>query len=210
MKIQGIYKIVNKINNKIYIGQSINIEERFKQHKRSLNKYFKYPLYNAFRKYGIENFEFVVLEWIKNRYDLNEREQYWLDYYQSYNKDFGYNIALGAKGNVCAQETRDKISIANKGKRKGCKLSEEHNRKNCDSHKGIKQSEDTINKIKLSNKKYWNIQENRNKHSIILKNCFNKSHFNKGHIFGIKTQFKKGNIPWNKGLKINSKLKEMC
>ena len=71
MKIQGIYKIINKINNKIYIGQSINITERLKQHKRSLNKYFKYPLYNAFRKYGIDNFEFIIIEIVNDTFLLD-------------------------------------------------------------------------------------------------------------------------------------------
>ena len=62
----GIYLIQNKINNKVYIGLSVNIEERW-QHHRSLylktdSKEVNKPLYLAFRKYGIENFDFKILE----------------------------------------------------------------------------------------------------------------------------------------------------
>lgn len=49
----GIYKITNKINGKCYIGQSKNIEERWRHHRTSK---LKYPLYLAFQKYGLENF----------------------------------------------------------------------------------------------------------------------------------------------------------
>lgn len=57
----GIYKIENKTNGKIYIGQSINIEERWKQHKKDSSR-VECSLYRAFRKYGLENFNFEILE----------------------------------------------------------------------------------------------------------------------------------------------------
>ena len=62
----GIYKITNKINGKCYIGQSINIKQRWKGHRKDafwLNgPDYQYPLYKAIRKYGIENFSFEVIE----------------------------------------------------------------------------------------------------------------------------------------------------
>lgn len=62
----GIYQIKNKINGKSYVGKSIRIEERFSDHKNwafnSNSKKYMYPLYQAFRKYGINNFDFIVLE----------------------------------------------------------------------------------------------------------------------------------------------------
>ena len=85
MKIQGIYKIVNTVNNKVYIGQSINIERRFREHKRNFKKDLNFPIYNAFKKYEIGNFEFIIIEQVHDVTKLDEREQYWLDYYKSYN-----------------------------------------------------------------------------------------------------------------------------
>lgn len=77
---QGIYKITNNINGKIYIGKSNNIERRFKDHKRLSftegHKEYDKTLYRAFRKYGIENFSFEVIEKLDN-YNLSpEREKY--------------------------------------------------------------------------------------------------------------------------------------
>ena len=60
----GIYKIYNKYNHKVYIGQSVNIYKRYSRHKRSVNKTKTNPtrLVNAFKKYGFDNFTFSVLE----------------------------------------------------------------------------------------------------------------------------------------------------
>ena len=89
----GIYKITNKINGKCYIGQSINIEKRWKAHKNkafcpSSNDYEKL-LYRAMRKYGLENFSFEVLECCTIG-ELDSKEKYYIQFYQSY-KDKGYN-----------------------------------------------------------------------------------------------------------------------
>lgn len=83
----GIYKIENLLNHKIYIGQSRNISQRWKDH-RNLYKKDDSPLYRAMRKYGIENFSFKIIE--ECPIDLlNERECYWIKYYNSLNE--GYN-----------------------------------------------------------------------------------------------------------------------
>lgn len=110
----GIYKITNKINGKCYIGQSTNIEERLKAHKRSKqNK----PLYNAFKKYNINNFIFEVLEECKKD-ELSEREIYYIDLYKSSNSKYGYNLSLGGEGHkeLVSERTRKKISKSKKGK----------------------------------------------------------------------------------------------
>ena len=91
----GIYKITNQINGKSYIGQSIHIEQRWEEHlyKSSYSSLIKYALY----KYGINNFTFEVVEECKQE-ELDEREQYWIQYYDSFNN--GYNLTMGGGGAV--------------------------------------------------------------------------------------------------------------
>ena len=94
-----IYKITNKVNGKVYIGQTrFTIEHRFNQHKRNFNiEHRNQPLYKAFAKYGIENFEVEEVENVEIE-KLDEREKYWIAYYNSFNK--GYNATLRGKGNI--------------------------------------------------------------------------------------------------------------
>lgn len=105
----GIYKITNIINNKIYIGQSINIEERFSQHKKSYlqpySKHYNCLIYRAFRKYGLENFRFEILEECKIE-ELSKKESFWIKYYNSYYN--GYNMTFGGEG--CTKTDYNKIA----------------------------------------------------------------------------------------------------
>ena len=92
-----IYKITNTVNNKVYIGQTVKtVQKRFTQHKNNSNKpYFaQIVLYKAFNKYGIENFSCETIEEVPNN-QLNDREKYWIEYYNSYFE--GYNSTLGGK-----------------------------------------------------------------------------------------------------------------
>lgn len=92
-----IYKISNSINDKIYIGKtSTTLLNRWYHHK---NAYLKYDwhLYRAMRKYGIENFKIEEIENCSDE-NLNDRERYWIKYYDSYNK--GYNETEGGEGRV--------------------------------------------------------------------------------------------------------------
>ena len=95
----GIYKITNKINNKIYIGQSVNIEQRFYTHcsdalTKTDNNYF----HNAIRKYGKENFYIEIIEECSVE-ELNDKEVYWINKYNSTDSSIGYNSTLGGEGN---------------------------------------------------------------------------------------------------------------
>lgn len=93
----GIYKIENKINGKIYIGQSIAIKTRWQQHKyEAKTGESQAPLYLALRKYGIENFSFEVLEECPQEL-LNEKEIFWIAHYKSNDRDFGYNVLAGGQ-----------------------------------------------------------------------------------------------------------------
>ena len=76
-----IYLIENKINEKKYVGKTyLNIEKRWKQHCND-SKRFNRPLYQAMKKYGIENFSIKEIEYCDN---LEEREKYWISFYDSY------------------------------------------------------------------------------------------------------------------------------
>lgn len=87
-----IYKITNKINNKVYIGQTINtLKQRFKGH---IYKKGCVYLHNAIVKYGVNNFSIEELEKVERKY-LNEREIYWISFYKSNKKEYGYNILSG-------------------------------------------------------------------------------------------------------------------
>ena len=105
-----IYKITNLINNKIYIGQtSFSIELRFKQHIYIAKNNFaiSYPLYEAMRKYGVENFVIEEMEEV-NDSELDDREKYWIKEEQSFIKyGKGYNCTLGGEGNILID--REKI-----------------------------------------------------------------------------------------------------
>ena len=98
-RITGIYKIENKINGKVYIGQSVNIKKRFIEHRYRAydtkdEKTFGLYLYCAIRKYGKENFSFSIIEECSTE-ALNEKEIYWIRYYQSNQKEYGYNLSDG-------------------------------------------------------------------------------------------------------------------
>ena len=96
----GIYKITNLLNGKIYIGQSIDIMRRWRQHRSSYkkNNQWNTPLYNSMHKYGLINFMFEVIEECP-RDLLSSREQYWIQYFNTYDRQYGYNQTLGGDGN---------------------------------------------------------------------------------------------------------------
>lgn len=107
----GIYKIENSINNKVYIGQSTNIEKRFAQHKSPYEqeRFSDKPLYKAFSKYGIQNFNFEVLEECDIE-KLNEKECYWIKKYNSLCHEFGYNIRSGGECNAGEDHPNHKLT----------------------------------------------------------------------------------------------------
>lgn len=112
-KVGGIYKIINIINGKFYVGSSINIIGRWAKHKSDLRskRHTNPHLQNAFNKYGEQSFNIEVIEEVKKE-NILSREQFWLDQTKSYLPQIGYNINLLATGGRTA-------------KYKGCKI------KNC-------------------------------------------------------------------------------
>lgn len=108
-----IYKATNTVNNKIYIGQTINtLNYRMKQHFRETkrpnrpNTYF----HNAINKYGEDTFVFEEIDSAETQEELDEKERYWISYYESNNKAKGYNLDEGGRSGGCkSEETKKKI-----------------------------------------------------------------------------------------------------
>lgn len=95
--IQGIYIIKNKVNDKVYVGQSVDINRRWYQHcysaeNESANDHNS-KLHYAMKKLGKSNFYYEILEVVKPKELLNDREIYWIDYYNSFKN--GYNGSIG-------------------------------------------------------------------------------------------------------------------
>ena len=112
----GIYCIENINTNKKYIGQSVDIIDRWYKHKSELNKncHDNDYLQKAWNKYGEENFNFYVLEYCGIN-SLNDKERYYIDLYKTLDRDLGYNLKSGGQDfNVLSQEIKNKISESNK------------------------------------------------------------------------------------------------
>lgn len=119
-QICGIYKITNKINGKCYIGQSNDIHRRWKQ-ELAPNAKLNPHLARAFEKYGIDNFEFEIIEECQ-RNQLNIREQFYIEIYNSIDPLLGYNKTKGGDGNlgrhfIMSDEQKEKIKTANTGRK---------------------------------------------------------------------------------------------
>jgi len=143
----GIYKITNP-NDKIYIGQSVNIEKRLKNYKNLNNCKKQHLLYRSLDKYGYENHIFEIIEEC-NIEILNERERYWQEFYDVLNK--GLNLKLTSfndRSGVLSEKIKNKISLS----RKNNKHLKEVYKKISETMKGFKHSKETCEKMSKSRK----------------------------------------------------------
>lgn len=102
-------KDINKI---VYIGQTVNLNNRHYRHVKidpydDTLKEYNYPLSRGIRKYGEDNYELIVLEDNLLRNQLNEREKYWIKYYDTYYN--GYNQSLGGQNPVMVKHNEEEI-----------------------------------------------------------------------------------------------------
>lgn len=106
----GIYKIINVIDKKVYIGQSIHLSKREKEHFKDLglNKHANRHLQYAFNEYGKENFLFEILEHCEES-ELDNREIYYINLYNATNCIYGYNIRDGGARGSFGDETKEKL-----------------------------------------------------------------------------------------------------
>ena len=162
----GVYQIRNIINGHRYIGSSVNIKKRFANHKQSLMGciHKNDHLQNAFYKYGMENFSFEILLFTDNGNHLFY-EQMLINYLKpEYNispnvsapmlgrkqtESAKIKISIGNKGKIISAETREKISLSQKGNKHclGRKLSEEAKDRIGKANSGRVYSEEARRKI---------------------------------------------------------------
>lgn len=112
-----VYLVQNTVNGKIYVGQTKDFAARKAGHLYAARKGCKRPLYRAIRKYGEEAFLFEILEECEDVL-INEREQYWVSHYDSFNPEKGYNLTSGGNQNyVLSKDTKQKLHDLNIGEK---------------------------------------------------------------------------------------------
>lgn len=138
----GIYKITSP-SNKIYIGQSVNINKRFETYKKLKCK-AQSKLYCSFISHGVENHIFEIIEECLIE-ELNIRERYWQEYYNVL--DCGLNLVLTKtkdRSGKSSEETKTKLSISHLGKKQSSELIEKRTK----HQKGKHRKEETKEKIR--------------------------------------------------------------
>lgn len=117
-----IYKITNNINNKVYIGQTTRgFLERYNEYKsdfKNKSKSNNIYLYNSFIKYGFNNFKFEIIDTANSIDELNEKEITYIKEYKTTDREFGYNLHDGGRNSLLSEETKLKMSISKKGKKR--------------------------------------------------------------------------------------------
>lgn len=149
-----IYKVTNKINSKVYIGQTIgNIQQRWVHHcgKWSTCLYLK----NSIQKHGKKNFTIEEIYRAETLDDLNKKEEELIIFYDSRNIEKGYNIRPGGNNSKPSEESKERMRISSTGKKhspetiakfKMRRASDETKRKMSQTRTGMKQSAASIKK----------------------------------------------------------------
>lgn len=181
----GIYKITNTVNQKIYVGSSINLKKRFNTHINSLikNTHHSKTMQRAYNKYGKDSFIFEVVELVELKENLLIREQYYMDELNPFG-DNGFNnerIAGSKLGFKHTEETKKKMSETRKGRTR----TEETKKKMSESAKGKERSAEHSRKLGEASIGRIKTDETRSKLSKALKGMPSKR---KGRTFGKQNQ----------------------
>lgn len=194
----GIYKIVNIINGKQYIGKSVDIKRRWKEHKRALKGNYHRNIYlqRAWDKYHEKNFKFKIIQLVRDKEELNNREIYWIKELKTLSTENGYNLTSGGEGESPNQDVRNRIKNTlieyynnnPEAREKSRSTFDNYYKEHPEERKRYKLTEQSILKMKesLKGRIPWNkgmpcSKETKEKLSMALK----------------------GNVPWNKGIPTN-------
>lgn len=146
-----IYEILNIVNGKRYIGQTVNPKgSRFYPSLNTLkNRYWTNKhLLSSFEKYGINKFDVKTIDFAKSQEELDKKEEYYIKKFGTLDRNYGYNMKHGGSYGKHTEETKKKISNSMKGRI----FSEEHKRKLNEARKGRHHSEETKAKLSKANK----------------------------------------------------------
>ena len=151
-----IYKSTNKITEKIYIGQTTHtLDKRIKNHIKESKIESNRPFMTSIKNYGIGNFVFEIIDSADNLNELNDKEIYWIDFYNSVSPN-GYNVTGGGQGKkmISTNELSKRISkgLQNSEKWQKTKNSEEYKKKFLCRNKGKKFTPEHKKKIWEKNK----------------------------------------------------------
>lgn len=191
-----IYKIVNTVNGKVYIGQTIQAGGFNARYRGNLSNTTNGHLKASIEKYGLESFKVIeVYDVAFSKEELDIKEQLYIKQYKSYEPQYGYNKELGGAngspteetrkklsrakiGKTPSEETRKKLSRANKGKKKVC-FTEETRKKMSEANRGKIISVETRKKISETNKVRMNRPEIKKKISETNKKKLNRPEIKK-------------------------------
>lgn len=178
MKSNDVYKITNKVTGKIYIGiTNQGAGARYRHHWYEARIGEPSPIHRSMAKYGEENFTFEIIEVVDTYDELKEREKYWIKFYDSMNREKGYNLTEGGDGTfgrLHSEETKEKI----RQKAIGRKASEETKKKMSEIQKKYsKQHRAHADKIRVLNYKpieVFDLEGNKIEEFETTKRCAEK------------------------------------
>ena len=135
-----VYVIHNIINNKLYVGKAQNVKARWRGHIYCArgNGEPQFAIHRAIAKYGVNNFEFSIVQKFDNGDDCLKAEIYWIEYFKSRESAFGYNLTTGGEGvpgRVVSEKTRELIRAKNTGKKHSKETVEKMSGENSNSAK---------------------------------------------------------------------------
>lgn len=135
IKIAGVYAIINTSNNRVYVGGSTDLYNRQRKHSWTLRH--KQHFSKEMQKEYNENpnaFEFRILETTENLDELRAIEQKYLDQYQSYKPEFGYNISIKSDRCVHDERSKERLRIASTGRKQSLEWRRKKARFGKDNH----------------------------------------------------------------------------
>lgn len=179
----GIYCIENTVNGNKYVGQAINIEKRWNHHRQKLRNgtHCNIHLQRAWNSYGENAFNFYVLE-LCDKYSLNNREQYYIKSLGSYEN--GYNMTLGGEGT------------------RGCFHTEEYKKHMSNIFSGRTYTEETLERMRKAKLGHLQIETEARKAGRKIVSEKLKGRIRSPEHCKNLSESLKGNIPWNKGMKM--------